>query len=173
MAPVSYMGQNWRGKPLPSGLDLSKTALVVVTGTPPNSCGHVLLFVGGGFGNYFHFNGPSFFDYPKYMTEEEYRAFLHSEGKEELLRRQANLPYPQKAAAKLLELLNGKWLTFLVSHNCASFAGEVLQAGGNRHLIPDHCPAMDLASEKFWDRIFSPIRQKLGTEDAYQSRFNR
>lgn len=145
------MGQNWRDKPLPS-IDFSKASLVLVTGTPPNSCGHVLLYAGNG--HYFHFNGPSIFDYPKYLSENEYRSFLRSENKQELLRRKANISFPDKAAFRLLQLLNGKWLTFLVSHNCASFAGEILRAGGDRHSIPDHCPAMDMASEKFWNHTF-------------------
>lgn len=163
------MGQPLRGKPLPSNLDFSRAALVLVTGTMPNTCGHILLYVGGSTGHYFHFNGPSLFDYPKYLTEPEYRAFLRAEGKTELMRRRAEIRHSDRAATKLHELMNGKWLSFLISHNCASFAGEVLRAGGNFYTIPDHCPVMDLASEAFWDRIFGPIRRKLGTDDAYKS----
>lgn len=120
-------------------------------------------------GHYFHFNGPSLFNYPRYMTESEYRAYLRTEGKTEVMRRRSEVPHPGKATAKLRELMDGKWLSFLVSHNCASFAGEVLQAGGNFYTIPDHCPAMDLASEAFWERIFGPIRRRLGTDGAYKA----
>lgn len=168
---MSYMGETWRNRPLPKDLDFSRTALVLVTGTSPNTCGHILLYIGGGFGHYFHFNGPSLFDYPRYMDSQSgYERFLKDDGKHELIRRFATIPHPDKAATRLHELLNRKWLSLLVSHNCAAFAGEVLRAGGNFYDMPDHCPVIDMGSQAFFESIFGPLRQKLGTQKAYEAK---
>jgi hypothetical protein len=166
------MGEIYRNRALPKDLDFGRTAIIVVTGTSPNTCGHALLYIGGGLGHYFQFNGPTLFDYPTYLgSDSNYRSFLSSEGKRELLRRHYGIPKPEKAAARLSELLNGKWLSLLVSHNCAAFAVNVIRAGGNScPEIPDHCPVLDLGWEALMTAVFKPIREAIGTQKRYEAR---
>lgn len=166
------MGIPWRDRDLPKDLDWNKTALVLVNGTTPNFCGHVLLYVGGGMGHYFHFNGPTLWDYPRFMQSHgEYDLFLSTEKKRELIRRFTPIPHPDKAEKRLHELLNNKWFSVLVAHNCATFAGEVLRAGGNFFDVPDKCPVLDMASFEFWEMVFGPLRQKFGTQKQYEAHY--
>lgn len=167
---MSFDGKEFRNTPLPRTMDWRRTYLVLVTGTMPNTCGHIILYVGGGFGHYFHFNGPSPIEYPRYMSGQgEYQRFLKEQGKRELLRKHVGIPFQFKAAAKLYELMNGKWATLLVDHNCATFAGQVIRAGGNQITIPEQCPVLQMLDLVFWEKIFGPLREKLGTEKSYQA----
>ena len=167
---MSYShGKVLKGLPLPKGLDFSKVQLVLVRGDGLNKCGHILLHVPGGFGHYFHFDGPKLYEYPRYLEgDSEYRAYLAGSNKIELLRKSLTIPHPDAAEARLNELMHNEWLTFIGSHNCASFASEVIHAGGNFWTLPRHCPVLDVGAQFVWDAIFGPIRELLGTEEAYQ-----
>jgi hypothetical protein len=166
---LSYIGQVWKSKPLHDDLDFNRTAIVLVTGDGANLCGHVLLYIGGGFGHYYQFSGPALVDYPTYMNQADYERYLRENKKEELMRRWVTIPKPNGAAKRLSELLNGEWLTLVVSHNCTGFVSEVLNAGGNFYSLPSHCPVPEMGSFEFWEKIFGPIRRKIGTENAYMS----
>lgn len=166
-----YAGMRWRDESLPRNINWNRTELVLVTGDLPNTCGHILLYVGG---PYFHFVGPSPFDYPKVIpSESEYQAFLTGGKKHELMRRRCSVPHPEKAAERLSQLLHNRWLTFVGNHNCASFAAQILHAGGNFYDMPSHCPVLDMGSFAFFERIFGPLRQKLGTQKLYESKHVR
>lgn len=168
----TYLGE--RRLTLPRDLDTRQFSLVLVTGSFPNTCGHILLYIGGGFGHYFHFTGPSLFNYPLYIPGHgNYQRFLNENGKRELLRKSVTISKPDRALERLLLLMNNKWLSLLGAHNCASFAVEVLRAGGNFYDMPDHCPALDLATDAFFESIFGPLRKKLGTEKSYAAKHLR
>lgn len=167
---MAYIGEQWRNKPLPNNLDFTHTYLVLVSAELPNSCGHVLLYINGGFGHYFHFCGPYIFDFPRHINGDSgYRFFLKDSRKMELMRRKVIVPNPEKAKERLTELMNKRWLWLMGSHNCASFASEVLHAGGNSSSMPRHCPAIDMGLHSFWERIFGPIRKQLGTQKQYDA----
>jgi len=155
---MSYIGKTYTDKKLPK-LNWNKTALVLVTGSVPNTCGHALLYVGG---YYFHFDGPSIWNYPRmFNSTADYNRFLLSNGKHELIRKYVEIPYPEKAQARLFELLNRRWATLVVSHNCASFVAEILAAGGNTWTVPQHCPVLELTGELFWAKVFGSLKDKL------------
>lgn len=132
-------------------MDMRNVEIVLVSGAPPNFCEHVLLCVRES--NYFHFDGPSPIDYPKYLHEFEYRAYLKQSKKKEIGRKQLDLPCPQGAENKLLQLMHNKWATLLISHNCASFVAEIIHAGGNFWSVPQHCPRTDMAIQMFMDKL--------------------
>lgn len=152
-------------------MDWSRTHIVLLSGDGVNTCGHIILHVGGGFGYYFQFTGPNIYDWPVMLRgETEYQRYLSEAKKHELIRRKCAIPHPDRAAQRLYELMNNKWLTLVVSHNCAAFVGEVLRAGGNFYTIPDHCPVLDMGSEQFWEKIFGPLRNLIGTQKAYEAK---
>lgn len=151
-------------KELPTNLDLRTVEIVLVTGAGPNICGHVLLHVVNG--HYFHFDGPNVFDYPRYLTEFEYRTYLNKTKKKELTRKRLPLKCPDQAKAKLLELMNRKWGTLILSHNCASFVAEILYAGGSFWEMPQHCPRSDMYISLFIDKVF-PSRGRERKEREY------
>lgn len=152
---MAYFGRELKGQSLPNHLDWSKAQVVLVTGALPNTCGHVLLYVGGGFGNYFHFDGNTLFEYPKYMEgDAEYRHYLRVNGKDELLRHRLDISNPMRAMEKLHELMNGKWASALVAHNCASFVMEIAKAGGDFWSFSPTCPILGMAGRMMIDGAF-------------------
>lgn len=55
--------------------------------------------------------------------------------------------------------MKGKWLTFIISHNCATFAASVLNAGGNFWTLPQHCPVLDVVINEL---LGNYIRDRFG-----------
>jgi hypothetical protein len=77
-------------------IDPSTVAVVAVSGSGPNFCGHLLIATGKpGKALYFHVALVS--GYPKYMTEAGYRRYLRDNGKSEIRRRSLSLPNPNGA----------------------------------------------------------------------------
>jgi len=123
----------------PKNLNWLDTYLVLVNGSTP--CGHMLLYVGGGFGHYFHYNGPGQTNWPRYMAgENEYRRYLKEANYIEVMRKYISISNPKKAEEKLKALAQRQWSTFLIKHNCATFAEEVVKAGGASWGIYEGCP---------------------------------
>lgn len=143
-------------------MDMQSVEIVLVTGAGPNLCGHILLMVKGG--HYFHFDGPSMLNYPRYLTDAEFRNYLTQSKKKELLRKALHLPCPERARDHLLHLMQNRWPTMLISHNCASFAAEIIFSGGNFWSVPQHCPTVDMHISTFFDRLFPKpnLRQPYG-----------
>lgn len=134
-----FDGRRISEKEFPQNLNWNHTHLVLVTGDTP--CGHMLLYVGGGLGNYFHFNGPSIFDYPHYMAGEgEYKRYLRENKKDEVYRKFIDISHPKEAEFELRCLMQNKWRTRLLFHNCASFAKMVIHAGGAFWEMRENCP---------------------------------
>ncbi len=145
-------GKNWVGSELKGRslgkLDWSQAAFVVVSSDSVNPCGHALLYVGGGFGHYFHVPGlPRFYERPFYFSGSDYQRYLSSGGTREVGRKSIAIPCPANAEAKLYELMEKKWTYLLLPSNCVSFIDSVARAGGN-----------------FWDMSNCPRAEPLAWE---------
>lgn len=126
-----WSGDEWNGRDL-GKLDWSQAAFVVVSGSKTNPCGHAMLYVGGGFGHYFHVPGiPKIYDRPRYVAGSEFQRYLASNGKKEVGRRRIPIPCPPAAEAKLFQLMKTKWPYLLLPSNCVSFIQDIARAGGN------------------------------------------
>ena len=130
------MEKGFVGNALPSQgirLDWSQAAFVVVSGSQTNPCGHALLYVGGGFGHYFHVPGiPRWYERPFYISGPDFPRYLSTSGKREIGRKKLNIPCPAQAEAKLRALMEAKWAYGVLPQNCVSFVQEVAKAGGNK-----------------------------------------
>lgn len=142
--------------PLPVQLDFSKAQLVLVTGTFPNTCGHMLIYFKGVSlpGLYFHFDGPRLFDKPKFMTSHEYFEYIRYSHKEELIRKDVSLPNPDGARIRLMQLMHGNWLSFLTAHNCASFVKTIINNGGNFWAFSERCPVLGMGLNTYIEENF-------------------
>lgn len=121
-------------------LDFRKIAVVAVSGSGPNLCGHLLLYSEAGGGYYFHVAGVH--GYPRYMSETNYRRYLGENKKRELVRRYLVLPNPAGAAAYVERALSADWGWWVLPHNCVSFCEEIIAAGGGAWSSYSNCPAL-------------------------------
>jgi hypothetical protein len=119
--------------------DFKHTCAVIVSGDGVNACGHTVLHIGDSW--YVHIAG--FYKAPKFMHESGYQRYLRENGKHELRRWIVRLPNPAGAHRKLEELIAKPWLWGILPHNCASFAEEVLQAGGSKAGMYFNCPSVE------------------------------
>ncbi len=118
----------------------SDTYIVIVSGARWNPCGHTVLNSGGRGGYYFQIAGDGY-EKPFCMDETGYRRYLKEAKKMELRRQRVMVPNPLGAQKKLDTLMSKRWLWGVLPHNCATFAEEVLQAGGAKIGITFNCPA--------------------------------
>ena len=121
-------------------VDLTKVAVVAVSGSGPNVCGHMILHSPSRGGFYFHVAG--FYGPPRYMSEAQYRKYLKANGKRELLRRYLELPDPRRAELYLESLLCGNWLWLVLPNNCVRFCEVIIQAGGAEWGTYSNCPTV-------------------------------
>jgi hypothetical protein len=119
--------------------DFKHTCAVIVSGDGVNACGHTVLHIGDSW--YVHIAG--FYKAPKFMHESGYQRYLRESGKREIRRWIVRLPNPAGAHRKLEELIAKPWLWGILPHNCASFAEEVLQAGGSKAGMYFNCPSVE------------------------------
>lgn len=110
---------------------------VVVSGSGPNACGHLLLFVDG---QYFHVIRLR--SYPNTMNQAQYDRYLTENNKTELERVKITVPNPTAATNELNRLLKKKWTWGGVPHNCVAFVEQVVQAGGSKFGLFFNCPAI-------------------------------
>jgi hypothetical protein len=154
---MAYIGDELNGKPLPNNLDWSRTEVVLVSGDFWNPCGHVLLFVGGGFGHYFQYATVSVYGFATYIdSEANYKRFLFENKKVEFSRKRLTIPEPKKAEERLTKLMHNRWAYGLFVHNCATFTEEVVKAGGNFWDFPDACPRAGMNMRGWLDKVFGP-----------------
>jgi hypothetical protein len=126
-------------------IDLSRVAVVAVSGDGPNLCGHLLLHGGSpGGGTYYHV--AEFRDKPRYMSESGYRRYLRDSGKREIRRIPLTLPDPHAAELYLENLLANTWTWLVLPNNCVAFVEEVIHAGGGTWGSYSNCP--DLATQE-------------------------
>ena len=121
-------------------LDLRKVSVVSVSGSGPNACGHLILYMPAGGGYYFHVAGGRAF--PRYMTEKGFERYLQENSKREFRRVSFTLPNPAAAEKRLEELLSRKWLWLLLPRNCVVFCETVIQAGGINWGSLSDCPVL-------------------------------
>jgi len=129
-------------------LDFTATQAVVVSGASWNPCGHMIFCTGSNSDDarYFHVAGAGFqeaygvYAYPKFMTESGYRRYLQENGKHEIRRLDAKLTTPNGSYRRLTQLMADKWFWGVLPHNCASFAVEIIRAGGGDLSVILNCP---------------------------------
>jgi hypothetical protein len=126
-------------------VDCSKIAVVAVTGSGPNVCGHLILGTGAA-GNdlYFHVAG-EFYTNPRYMTASGFQRYLKENGKQEIRRKFMALPDPNGAVRYLEQLLSKKWFWGILPHNCVSFVEDVINAGGGSWSSASNCPRVAIS----------------------------
>ena len=121
--------------------NFTNTNAVVVSGSGPNFCGHLILNLGGIGGRYLHVAGLR--TQPRIMTQAGYERYLRETGKTELRRFRVAISEPDAAMRKIDELLSTSWTWGVLPHNCASFVEDVVQAGGSSAGIYSNCPALE------------------------------
>ena len=132
----------------PGNLDFTVTQAVVVSGASWNPCGHMIFCTGSNSDNatYFHVAGAGFkelagvYAFPKFMSESGYRRYLSENGKREIRRRDVNFTTPSGAYQKLMQIMSDKWVWAVLPHNCATFAKEIVTAGGGDLSVILNCP---------------------------------
>jgi hypothetical protein len=144
-------------------VDLTKIAVVAVSGSGPNVCGHLILFAPSHGGMYFHVAGIN--AYPRYMTQTGFQRYLRENSKRELRRRYLALPDPDGAYRRLEGLLARTWLWGLIPHNCVAFVEDVISAGGGGWSSYSNCPAVATA-----DTIEQRVRSFMGSLEGEISR---
>lgn len=134
---MAYEGQELHAC-LAQAFNFHYTNVIVVTGAVWNFCGHTMLNAGE---HYFHVAGVH--ARPKYMDEAGYRRYLRETGKREMKRQRIVLPYPERAQAKLDELLSNKWKWGVVPNNCSTFVEQIVKAGGSNTGLYFNCPTQE------------------------------
>ena len=137
---MAYEGQLLTYCPVIS-FDFGNTYAVVVSGSGPNFCGHLILNLGGRGGNYFHVAG--IVTQPRMMNQSGYDRYLRENRKSELQRFRVSITNRNAAMLKLEELLSARWAWGVLPHNCASFVEEIVFAGGSSAGLYSNCPAME------------------------------
>lgn len=117
------------------------THAVVVSGSWPNFCGHLILNVEGRGGRYLHVAGVR--TYPRIMSKAGYDRYLRENKKRELRRYKVTITDPDAAMRKIDDLLAATWMWGILPHNCASFVEEVVEAGGGSEGLYSNCPALE------------------------------
>lgn len=138
----------------PADIDFTMTQAVVVSGASWNPCGHMILCAGNNTATswYFHVAGAGrselygVYAYPKFMREADYFRYLADNGKHEIRRLDASIKNPDKAYDRLTHLMADKWFWRVLPHNCASFAKEIVEAGGGTLTVLGNCPDQEVVN---------------------------
>ena len=147
-------------------LDFSRTYVVAVTGSGPNVCGHMLVYVDYNGGYYLHVAEVR--GYPRYMTEDGFKQYLKENNKSEIRRVRVDLPNPQGAYLYMERLLSAKWNWYVLPNNCVSFAEELIAAGGSTWASASNCPAVATSPtieqqlQEFFGRLDNEIYKLYG-----------
>jgi len=121
-------------------IDCSRIAIVAVSGSGPNFCGHLILHTRSTIPLYFHV--AEVYGVPRYMTEQGFQRYLRENGKTEIRRRYLALPNPQGANLYLENLLANAWTWLVLPNNCVAFVEEVIHAGGGTWSSYSNCPTI-------------------------------
>jgi hypothetical protein len=136
----------------PRDIDFSLTQAVVVSGASWNPCGHMILCAGNNSYTswYFHVAGTGvreafgIYAYPKFMREEGYNLYLKENQKREIRRLNAQITSASGAYSKLMLLMAEKWFWKVLPDNCATFATEIIRAGGGDLSVVLNCPDQEV-----------------------------
>ncbi len=143
-------------------IDCSRIAVVAVTGSGPNVCGHLILGTGAG-GNDLYFHVAGINTYPKYMSPANFGRYLRENGKSEIRRRMLALPDPDGAVRYLEGALSRTWLWGVLPHNCVAFVEDVIQAGGGTWSSATNCPAVAISDsiEERSNRFMNTLENEI------------
>ena len=127
-------------------LDFSRSHVVAVSGSGPNVCGHLLLYVDSNGSYYLHAaTGDQLGGlrgYPRYMNKEGFERYMKESGKTELKRIPVSIPNPNGAYLYLEELMSKRWNWAVIPNNCVAFVEEIIAAGGGSWASVSNCPAV-------------------------------
>lgn len=153
-------------------IDCSKVAVVAVSGSGPNVCGHLLLGTNCG-GNNIYFHVAVVHGKPKYMPASGYQRYLKENSKSEIRRRLLSLPNPSGALVYLEGLMSDTWTWGALPNNCVAFVEEVIHAGGGDWSSYSNCPSVatqDSIAERatrFMGQLENEIYQLYGVPNAF------
>jgi hypothetical protein len=133
-----YLGENMSSCPSRM-LQWSSTSAIILNGSPLNICGHQALRVGAYYFQILRVHG-----FPTYMNEKGYRLRLAQTGQREVRRDQIFIRDPERAQAKLTELMAKRWLWGILAHNCANFVAQIIEAGGAPRHLYSQCPRLPM-----------------------------
>lgn len=148
-------------------IDPTQVAVVAVSGSGPNFCGHLLIATGTP-GESLYFHVALVRGYPKYMTEAGYSRYLRENAKTELRRRSLSLPNPNGALLYLEGLMANTWTWGVLPNNCVAFVEEVIKAGGGTWSSASNCPSVatqdsiPTMAARFMSQLESEIYQLYG-----------
>jgi hypothetical protein len=72
-----------------------------------------------------------------------FMRYLTTQRKRELRRAFLPVVYPERALAKMEDLLSRPWSWWVLPHNCVTFVEEVLRAGGSTAGLYSNCPRLE------------------------------
>ena len=121
-------------------MDLTEISVVAMSGSGPNVCGHLILFMPRGGGYYFHV--AEIIGYPYYMNGAGFERYKKENKKTELRRLHMTLPDPRAAEAYLEAVMSRQWAWGALPHNCVAFCEAVIRAGGSEWGSYTNCPAL-------------------------------
>lgn len=147
-------------------IDCSRIAIVAVSGSGPNFCGHLILCTRSNPPMYFHV--AEVYGVPRYMSEQGFQRYLKENGKTEIRRRYLELPNPEGANLYLENLLANTWTWLVLPNNCVAFVEEVIHAGGGTWSSYSNCPTIATAdtigerANRFMSQVDREIYQLYG-----------
>lgn len=133
----------------PSDLDFRITWAIVVSGASWNPCGHMILCCGNNSADswFFHVAGQGVREwggvraYPKFMRgDQNFQKYLSENGKHEIRRTDCTITNPAGSYQKLMGYMSNIWYWKVLPHNCATFARDVIEAGGGKIVVTLNCP---------------------------------
>ena len=138
----------------PSDINFSVTWAVVVSGASWNPCGHMIFCCGSSSADswYFHVAGQGVREafgvraYPKFMRgDQNFARYLHENNKREIRRVDCAITDPGGSYRKLMLYMSNMWYWGVLPHNCATFARDVISAGGGKIEVLLNCPDQEFA----------------------------
>lgn len=140
----------------PADIDFAHTWAVVVSGAKWNKCGHMLFCCGNDSDTcwYFHVAGQGLKEwggvraYPKFMRgDSNFAKYLADNSKKEIRRIDVKITNPSGAYNKLIDEMANEWYWGVLIHNCATFARDIVIAGGGKVEVLLNCPDQEFAQK--------------------------
>jgi hypothetical protein len=98
--------------------------------------------------------------YPKFMRgDAKFALYLADNGKREIRRLDAHITDPSGAYNKLMKFMADKWVWGVLPHNCATFAREIILAGGGSLDVLLNCPDKEFAPTKSSTMLWRALRK--------------
>ena len=138
----------------PSDINFANTWAVVVSGASWNPCGHMIFCCGTNSADswYFHVAGQGLKEwggvraFPKFMRgDQNFNRYLKENDKHEIRRIDCNITNPSGSYRTLMSYMAKVWYWKVLPHNCATFASDVINAGGGNISVLLNCPDQEFA----------------------------